>query len=32
MGFDIEGLNQQMKDKRLQHLEEQSMEALKAAV
>ncbi len=32
MGFDIEALNQQMKDKRLKHLEDQSMEALKTAV
>jgi len=32
MGFDIEGLNQQMKDKRLVHLEEQAMEALTASV
>jgi len=32
MAFDIEGLNQKMKDQRLKHLEEQAMEALKTAV
>jgi len=32
MGFDIEALNQKMKDQRLKHLEEQAMEALRTAV
>jgi len=32
MGFDIEGLNSQMKDARLAHLEEQAMESLRASV
>jgi hypothetical protein len=32
MGFDIEGLNQKMKDQRLAHLEEQAMEALRTSV